>query len=187
MADRSVSYAFRADISDVKAKMSAAKASVADFGAQLVAEQQTADGLTERLQAISDAGGKVGATAGSAFAAAAYASANFEESLSAVRAATGETAGGMDQLREAALDAGQATVYSATEAAGAIENLAKAGVSTQDILSGGLDGALNLAAAGSLEVADAAEAAASAMTQFGLSGADVPHIADLLAAGAGKA
>ena len=36
-------------------------------------------------------------------------------------------------------------------------------------------------------VADAAETAASAMTQFSLKGEDVAHVADLLAAGAGKA
>ena len=69
----------------------------------------------------------------------------------------------------------------------AIEQLAKAGVSTQDILDGGLTGSLNLAAAGSIDVGEAAETAASAMTQFGLSGSDVTHVADLLAAGAGKA
>src|SRR5690606_33088374 len=85
------------------------------------------------------------------------------------------------------LDAGQETVYSATEAAGAIEALAKAGVSTADILNGGLSGALNLAASDNIAVAEAAEIAASAMTQFGLAGEDVEHVADLLAAGAGKA
>jgi TP901 family phage tail tape measure protein len=68
-----------------------------------------------------------------------------------------------------------------------IEALAKAGVSTTDILGGGLTGALSLAAAGNQSVGDAAETAASAMTQFKLSGKDIPHIADLLAAGAGKA
>lgn len=187
MAERSVSYSFRADISDFRAKVAAMGSAVSDLGQQLADSQESADGFFEGMQAVEDIGAKLGATAGSAFAASAFAAANFEESLSAVRAATGETAGGMEALREAALDAGQATVFSATEAAGAIENLAKAGVSTQDILGGGLDGALDLAAAGSLEVADAAEAAASAMTQFGLSGQDVPHIADLLAAGAGKA
>ena len=62
-----------------------------------------------------------------------------------------------------------------------------AGVSTADILGGGLDGALSLAAAGALDVGEAAELAATALTQFGLSGEDLPHIADLLAAGAGKA
>ena len=113
--------------------------------------------------------------------------ADFDEAMSHVQAATHETAGNMAELRDAALDAGAKTKFSATEAAGAIENLAKAGVSTKDILGGGLKGALDLAAAGSLDVGDAAEIAATAMTQFGLSGKDVPHIADLLAAAAGKA
>lgn len=46
---------------------------------------------------------------------------------------------------------------------------------------------MNLAAAGGLDVGDAAEIAATALTQFKLSGSDVGHVADLLAAGAGKA
>jgi TP901 family phage tail tape measure protein len=93
----------------------------------------------------------------------------------------------MDLLRQAAIDAGADTAFSAAEAAKGIDELAKAGVSTKDILGGGLKGALSLAAAGSLEVGEAAEISASAMTQFKLSGEDIPHIADLLAAGAGKA
>jgi TP901 family phage tail tape measure protein len=93
----------------------------------------------------------------------------------------------MDVLREAAIEAGADTAFSATEAAQGIEELAKAGVSTTDILNGGLAGALDLAAAGGVSVEEAAESAASALTQFGLSGEDVPHVADLLAAAAGKA
>lgn len=113
--------------------------------------------------------------------------AEFDAQMSAVQAATHETAGNMDLLRDAAIDAGARTVYSASEAAAAIEELSKAGISTADVLSGGLDGALDLAAAGNIAVANAAEIAASAMTQFGLSGQDVTHVADLLSAGAGKA
>lgn len=113
--------------------------------------------------------------------------AEFDAQMSAVQAATHETEANMDLLRDAAIEAGARTVYSATEAAAAIEQLSKAGISTADVLSGALDGALDLAAAGNIAVADAAEIAASAMTQFGLKGRDVTHIADLLAAGAGKA
>ena len=112
---------------------------------------------------------------------------DFDKSMSEVRAATHASAGDMELLRTAAIKAGADTSFSATEAANAITELSKAGVSTKDILSGGLSGALSLAAAGSLGVAESAEFAASAMTQFGLSGKDIPHIADLLAAGAGKA
>ncbi len=113
--------------------------------------------------------------------------AEFDQQMSYVKAATHETAGNMDLLRDAALEAGARTVYSATEAAGAIEELARAGVSTADILGGGLDAALDLAAAGGLDVAEAAGIAAVALKTFNLEGADMSHVADLLAAGAGKA
>jgi len=113
--------------------------------------------------------------------------ADFDKSMSEVQAATHETAGNMDLLRDSAVEAGADTAYSASEAAGGIKELAKAGVDTQSIINGGLTGALSLAASDNIEVAKAAEIAASAMTQFKLSGEDVPHIADLLAAGAGKA
>lgn len=111
----------------------------------------------------------------------------FDSAMSEVQASTHETAGNMDLLREAAIGAGADTAFSAKEAAQGIDELAKAGVSTKDILGGGLTGALSLAAAGSLGVGDAAEIAASALTQFKLSGDQVPHLADLLAAAAGKA
>lgn len=123
--------------------------------------------------------------AGVGLAIAKYA--EFDKAMSEVRAATHETTANMDLLREAAISAGADTSYSAKEAADAISELSKAGVTTKDILGGGLAGALSLAAAGSLGVADAAELAATAMVQFKLSGKDIPHIADLLSAGAGKA
>lgn len=112
---------------------------------------------------------------------------DLDKQMSAVRAATRATAADMGKLRQAALDAGADTKFSATEAAKGVEELSKASVSTKDILGGGLRGALSLAAAGELDVGEAAETAASAMTQFKLKGKDVPHVADLLAAGAGKA
>jgi TP901 family phage tail tape measure protein len=128
-----------------------------------------------------------GAVAATAVGLAVAKFAEFDQAMSYVQAATQESAENMQLLRDAALDAGARTIYSATEAANAIEELAKAGVSTADILSGGLDGALDLAAAGGLAVADAAGIAATALKTFGLEGADMAHVADLLAAGAGKA
>jgi TP901 family phage tail tape measure protein len=126
-----------------------------------------------------------GMVLGLGFAVAAFA--RFDAEMSNVGAASGATGQDLDALRQAALDAGQATVFSATDAARAEEELAKAGVSVQDVLSGGLIGSLNLATAGALDLGRAAEIAASTMTQFKLHGSDIPHIADLLAAGAGKA
>lgn len=129
----------------------------------------------------------VGVLAGAGIALATSKFAEFDKAMSSVQASTRASASDMGLLRDAALQAGSDTVFTATEAANAIDELAKAGVSTADILGGGLTGALDLAAAGSLNVADAAQIAATAMTQFHLGGKDVSHIADLLAAGAGKA
>src|SRR5690606_24399285 len=101
--------------------------------------------------------------------------ADFDQAMSSV-AATGEDARkSIDRLRQASIDAGADTAFSATEAAGAVEELAKAGVSASDLLGGGLAGSLDLAAAGGLGVAEAAEYASIAMTQFKLSGQDVTH------------
>ncbi|MFG2400777.1 phage tail tape measure protein [Streptomyces lydicus] len=121
-----------------------------------------------------------------AFAAAALAAAKFDKNMSEVRAATNESAGGMAKLRQAAIDAGNATKYSASEAATAEAELAKAGISTGDIIGGALKGSLALAASGQMDLADSAVVSAQAMNAFGLAGKDVPHIADVISAGAGK-
>jgi hypothetical protein len=118
---------------------------------------------------------------------AAYSGMTFDKSMSRVAAASQASGAELGRLRQAALDAGADTQYSAEESAAAITELAKAGVSTADVLGGGLTGALNLAAAGEMEVADAAEVGATALSVFGLKGSEMSHVADLLAAGAGKA
>lgn len=187
MSDRSYSYEFRGKFDNLRAGLSSASGWVRDFGDDLTGLDAKGAKMRAGLSQIGDTAGKMGLAAAAGLGAVVLASANFEQAMSNVQAATGETAANMDMLRDAAIEAGKSTAFSATEAAGAIENLAKAGVSTQDILGGGLTGALDLAAAGGLDVATAAELAATAMTQFSLAGEDVPHIADLLAAGAGKA
>lgn len=146
--------------------------------------------FAEQQQAMSQVGAgltAIGAIAAVGVGLAIKKFADFDEAMSNVKAATQESAENMALLRDAALDAGARTVFSATEAANAVEELGKAGLSTADILNGGLDGALDLAAAGGLGVADAAGIAAVALKTFGLRGQDMAHVADLLAAGAGKA
>lgn len=113
--------------------------------------------------------------------------ADFDEQMSTVQANSGATSAQLGQLREAALQAGAITVYTASESAGAINDLAKAGMSVSDILSGGLTASLNLAAAGQMNVGDAAEYMSQALTMFHLSGKDATSTADALAAGADKA
>ncbi len=187
MPDRSVTYTFKGNFSGLTAGLATAGRNVQEFGGKLTALDRNGARMRAGLDQLGGTAGKIGLVAAAGLGAVVLKAADFDQAMSKVQAATHETAGNMDRLREAAIKAGADTVFSATESAAAIEELAKAGVSTSDVLGGGLDGSLALAAAGSLDVAEAAEIAASAMTQFKLEGSDVGHVADLLAAGAGKA
>lgn len=183
MADRKVKVALSAVVSDFEKGMRAAAQATHEVGteAEKLAQQKQA------FQQLGATGLTMGAVLSAGLALATKASMDFDAQMSNVGAATHETAENMDLLRQAALDAGESTVFSATESAAAIEEMAKAGVSTADILNGGLRGALDLAAAGGLDVASAAGIAATSLKQFNLEGSDMAHVADLLAAGAGKA
>ena len=182
MADKSVRVVLSASTSGFVAEVRRAGAAVREVNAEMGKASQT-----QAWRGASTALIGLGAAAVGAAGLAVKAFATFDAQMSAVKATGAEAAGSIDELRAAALKAGADTKYSATEAAAGIESLLKAGVSVSDVLGGGLDGALSLAASGNLNVADSAEVAATAMTQFGLSGNKVGHIADLLAAGAGKA
>ena len=179
---RTVSVKLMADVANFQRGMTQAGHSVKSLGGELDKANQRG-ALDETMNAATGLGVGMLAVAGTA----AKFAMDFEKQMSAVKAATKASSGEMAALENAALEAGKNTAFSATQAAKGIEELAKAGVSTADILNGGLKGALDLAAAGGLDVGEAAETAASAMTQFKLKGQDLPHVADLLSSAAGKA
>lgn len=112
---------------------------------------------------------------------------DFDQNLAKVSALGGEYAASIDALGDAAQRIGPKFGVGPAQAVESIEALAKAGVSASDILGGALEGALVLAASGTMDAGQAAEYASAAMTQFGLSGSDVTHVADLLSAAANKA
>lgn len=141
----------------------------------------------DAIGAVSNAFLGIGAVGVAAIAGIVHSTMGFDKAMSTVQSDTHASAGTMSEFRSAAIKAGADTAYSASEAADAIDEMAKAGVSSKDILGGGLTGALNLAAAGGLSVSEAAETAATSLSTFGLQGSQVNHVADLLAAGAGKA
>ena len=143
---------------------------------------------TGRKSALIASGMTTAGLAVAAFGVAAVKmAADFDRQMSTVQANTGATSAQMDQLRAAAIEAGASTVYSATDSADAINDLGKAGMSVTDILTGGLSGALNLAASDGMAVGDAAEYMANALSMFHLKGSQASQVADTLAAGAGKA
>lgn len=163
--------------------MARAQKSVKDFNSTL---QTEAAANRERFNDMGRSMALVGIAIGGLAAIAVKKFADFDQAMSSVEAVTRESALNMDLLREAALKAGAETVFTAVEAANAIEEMAKAGITTADILGGGLAGALNLAAASGLSVARAAEVAAGALGMFKLEGKDLAHVADVLTAGAAK-
>jgi len=112
------------------------------------------------------------------------AAADFEERISAIAAVSGATGDELDKIRSKALQLGADTKFSASEAASAMEELVKAGLSTTDVINGAADATVALAAAGEVDLTTAATIAANAMNAFNLQASDMPHIADLIAGAA---
>ena len=187
MTDRVVKVVLRGEVADLLGKLQATKSAVGSTASALTDGSRESEKYRKNLSALGTTAGSIGLVAAAGVGLAIKAYADFDQAISHVAATGDDAARNIDALREAAIDAGADTVYSATEAANAIEELAKAGLTADDILGGGLKGSLDLAASGGLEVADAAQIAAIAMKQFNLDGSEVPHVADLLAAGAGRA
>lgn len=125
-----------------------------------------------------------GAAIAGGFALAVNSAANFEKGLSNIRAVSGATAAQMELIRKKALQLGADTKFSAGEAASAIEELVKAGLTVEDALNGAADATVNLAAAGDIALPEAATIAANAMNQFALSAKQLPQVADLIAGAA---
>lgn len=173
-----------ADTSNYTAKMRAASKSASEFGDALERPMTAGEKFEAGFMKV---GTMVGAVSAAVGVAAVKSFADFDAAMSEVGANVDATGSQLTMLREAALDAGKSTIYSATESAQAINELGKAGMSVTDILSGGLTGALNLAASDGMDVAQAAEYMSSALAMFHLEGSRATDVADALAAGAGKA
>jgi TP901 family phage tail tape measure protein len=136
---------------------------------------------------LQQAGNQAGLAAGvlaAGFAYAAKKAVDFEHQISAIAAVSGATKVELDEMRKKALQLGADTVFSASQAASAMEELAKAGISTTDILNGAADATVALAAAGGIDLATAATIAANAMNQFGLKAQQLPKIVDSIAGAA---
>lgn len=106
---------------------------------------------------------------------------DFQQSLSQVAAASGATGGEMASLSELALEMGRTTVFGANQAAAAMLDLSKAGITPAQISGGTLAATMQLAATEGMELSRAAEVMAEQMGAFGLTAADAAGIADTLA------
>lgn len=104
---------------------------------------------------------------------------SFEKGMSEVRAISGTTGKEFDALRNKAIDLGASTAFSASEVAGAMTEMAKAGWDSQQILDG-MGGVLDAAAASGENLGVVSTIVADALTGFGLEASKSAQVADLL-------
>lgn len=109
---------------------------------------------------------------------------NFETSMSRVAGALNDPSANMQELSDLALQMGQDTIFSASEAGAAMEELAKGGLTAADIKGGALKTTMDLAAAGNLSLADAANTVVQSMGAFGLTADQTGEAANALAGAA---
>ena len=115
--------------------------------------------------------------------------ASFEQELNTFQVVAGATADEMERVSETATELGRdisLPSVSAADAATAMTELARAGLSVRDSLDAAR-GVLSLATAAQIDNATAARIAASALNAFQLPGEQAAEVADLLAKGANSA
>jgi TP901 family phage tail tape measure protein len=120
------------------------------------------------------------AAVGLGFGAAIKSGVDFESTMAGVQAKLLTTQGNMRRLNALALELGAKTQFSANEAAGAMQELAAQGFTTNQIMKV-LPGTLSLAAASGVELADAAQIQTETLHGFGLSAGQAGRVADVLA------
>ncbi len=106
--------------------------------------------------------------------------ADFEKAMNLVRAVSGVTGDEFQQLRKQAIDLGSSTQFSASEAAQAMYYLSSAGFDATQMYAA-MPGVLNLAAAGAVDLATAADIAANVLNGFGMKADQLGRVNDVLA------
>lgn len=110
----------------------------------------------------------------------------FDSSMSQLAATMGTTVDQIGELRDFAQKMGRTTAFSASEAADALNILAMAGYNAEQQMET-LPAVLNLAAAGGLGIAQAADYATGILAGFGLEMSDAERVSDMLAKTASSA
>ncbi len=106
--------------------------------------------------------------------------ADFEQSLSTIKAVTGAATQQMEQLTQAALRLGETTRFTATEAADGLVLLSRAGFDANEALLA-VGNTLQLAQAGGLQLTAATEITANTLRAFGIAATDTARVVDVLA------
>lgn len=109
---------------------------------------------------------------------------NFNDAMSQAAGALDKPMSEMEDLRQLAIQTGQDTVFSATDAGNAITELAKGGLTEANIKAGALKTTMDLAASSGMDLGEAANVVVQAMGAFGLSANESAEAANALAGAA---
>ena len=112
--------------------------------------------------------------------------ADFEKSIAGVAAVTRATAQEMVLLTDTARELGATTEFSATQAADGLKFLGQAGFNATQAIAASAD-VLDLATAGTLGLAEAADIASNVMSGYGIAAENAGRVTDVLAAIASRA
>lgn len=134
---------------------------------------------------LKTAGAAIVTAFGAAAGAAIKVGSDFEAAMSSVSAISRASAEDAEMMKNAALAAGEATQYSATQSANALEYLSLAGYDASESVEA-LPKVLNLAAAGGMELAYASDLLTDSMAVLGLGIEDMDNFSDQLAMAASK-
>lgn len=176
--------ALQREIADTEQKLKSLKKEAQDFGSTFKQVMGEAGSKLQNLgSTLTGAGQKMlpvtGAIAGIG-AAAVKVGADFDSSMSKVKALSGANEEQFAQLRQAALDAGETTAFSASEAADALGYMALAGWDADQSMTA-LPGVLDLAAASGMDLAAASDMVTDYLSAFGLEAAQASSFSDMLA------
>ncbi|WP_051372998.1 phage tail tape measure protein [Clostridium sp. Ade.TY] len=106
--------------------------------------------------------------------------ATFDSKMRRVQAVAGATTPQLKQLTDQAMDLGAKTIFSASQVADGMENLASAGLNTNQIIEA-MPGVLDGAAASGEDLASTCAIVTGAMNSFGFAAKDTGHISDVMA------
>lgn len=169
-----------------EAQLKSFKKQMQEFGSvgtqQLAAVGEKLEDVGKKMSSAGDKMTKyVSAPIVGAGAAAIKVTADFDTTMSKVKAVSGATGEEFETLRTKARDMAETTVFSASETADALYYMAMAGWKPQQMLDG-LAGVMNLAAASGEDLATVSDIVTDDLTAFGMTAEESGHFADVLAA-----
>lgn len=146
--------------------------------------QDFASGLDKAGKSVRDTGTKLSTWVTAPIAAIGIGiiktAGDFQSSMNRIKAVSGATGSEFTQLRDQAKELGATTQFSASQAADAMGFLAMAGFKASDIMTA-LPGVLNLAAAGAIDLGEAADIASNILSGYGFQAKDIGKVNDVLA------